>query len=1273
MPQDAEKSISKEGKTKTPESQKRLQACQWRALVAIRTQHIKGGSSRINRYRVQGGLPPLMGILKRPDISGKTLDLSLSILANCCTEKEARTEVRKLDGISVIVDILKRNVAVDTVKNRAARALGNLAMDPEGSSLIHSAGGVPPLLLCLSLSPSPSVSPSSSSPSTSPYPAPSPSPSSTSSPPSPSSTSSTVSSSSPPPSSAKLECAQSAARALLYLADTPANRLSLLSQGALSALVPLLVQDLPSGLRRASLRTLHDLTRSCGAECAREISRSGALAQLGFLISEEETIINSDGVSGSSSGPLEELALKTLANLCSQGCLRPLVGSSGAIPKFVKEVKRDPAKSSGFLRALCLCCKEAVNRVKVKDSGGLEVLIGFLSAHPKHPLTRLAILACVDFVYDEVALEQLQDLGLIPLLVSRLVEYAKGEELGAKADSSPSPLSDLMSQSCFESFDFPQLDGNRKEDLAKEQGAAGSSSFLSLRSWLVSEGLISSEGELQESPAGMELDCSTSHASSPSLASPPVTPILPSVCSPPTSFLLPQSSDSSGKSLLSAPNHVATQHSSPRRLSASPTKLPSNLMASSTLKPVSPSKVCSPAKRKVRVSSSSSSLSSSSSSTTCSGIVSLDSPPSMSRVPFYQHPYHPEPWAPESPILLLLSRFSHASDPSQALVNAGVLSGLLYYLSQHKDPSGRCFRMLSRLSCNPNCLQALLRTGAVAFIHLDLCHKEAGGLGRSGRRGAPERQTDRVKAKVRQLGLGLLANLRVQCEAGFGTGVLSHVMLSGVEVDRLYGTLSLPLICSNKVLLKKLLLDNGSLSYALELLKCDENCTEDHNHLEKCKSQLSGWICPSQEVTPSQLHSLYSSLLIGCLSNLLMHSKVEPDQKKEDAMELKVSPVTHVSPHPATSLLPLHDDTGTDVSPLPKRPRLSSSCAYADCPHDVFLCLDDCSQVPASRSALAGGEDESGEGGSEYFRVLLTGGFGEAIDKEASIAIGDVGRGMLIPVLHYLHGCRLKSWDKGPGEQDTMAKEQAEETAAGCPILESLSLKCGGSTEFQKTALGEAMVGACRFLVTGLQRATEELCVTSLQSFALTPLAALSFSQRPLKADTPEDVGKKTKTLKIHQDGTQNSPLSSKISKSPLKTGPKSALKPVKSSLKIGIGQEVPATRPKGLHDTPMELSSSSVLLPGAQKPHISSLALLLPQLYSFSQHFNYPHLGRTCLMVLLRKQRLAHVPMHLNAAAAPLLPLTLAAQCLLQLAREMDCEEALKQDLLGLVTAALS
>lgn len=75
------------------EVDKKSRVCQWRALVAIRTQHIKGDKAGIARFRTQGGLRPLLDLLKHPDCSRKVLDLALSILGNCCTELETRTEV----------------------------------------------------------------------------------------------------------------------------------------------------------------------------------------------------------------------------------------------------------------------------------------------------------------------------------------------------------------------------------------------------------------------------------------------------------------------------------------------------------------------------------------------------------------------------------------------------------------------------------------------------------------------------------------------------------------------------------------------------------------------------------------------------------------------------------------------------------------------------------------------------------------------------------------------------------------------------------------------------------------------------------------------------------------------------------------------------------------------------------------------------------------------------------------------------------------------------
>lgn len=248
----------------------------------------------------------------------------------------------------------------------------------------------------------------------------------------------------------------------------------------------------------------------------------------------------------------------------------------------------------------------------------------------------------------------------------------------------------------------------------------------------MSEGLISSEGDLLDSSSvdgewgGLQLPPSSSpQTSSPNPYSSPSVKV-PSSCSP----TVPSASKKATQ-----PSPVPPSFSP--SCSLTPQTQPSSSAVTSFTKttqtPVSPTKFSSPHRRRQR-----------SHSSACLSKVTLDTPPSLSRTA-YHHPYHPEPWTPESPILLLLSRFSHATDPSTALVSPSILSGLLYYLTQHQDPSSRCFRMLCRLSCNPNCLQALVRTGSVALIYHHLCQRE-------GKLKEEERQTDRVKTKVKQLG-----------------------------------------------------------------------------------------------------------------------------------------------------------------------------------------------------------------------------------------------------------------------------------------------------------------------------------------------------------------------------------------------------------------------------------------------------------------------------------------------------------------------------------------
>lgn len=87
------------------------------------------------------------------------------------------------------------------------------------------------------------------------------------------------------------------------------------------------------------------------------------------------------------------------------------------------------------------------------------------------------------------------------------------------------------------------------------------------------------------------------------------------------------------------------------------------------------------------------------------------------RTPRGRSPATEEPWGREGPALLLLSRFSQAPDPSGALVTGPALCGLLAYVTGAPGPpSPRALRILARLTCNPACLEAFVRSYGAALL-----------------------------------------------------------------------------------------------------------------------------------------------------------------------------------------------------------------------------------------------------------------------------------------------------------------------------------------------------------------------------------------------------------------------------------------------------------------------------------------------------------------------------------------------------------------------------
>lgn len=424
-------------------------------------------------------------------------------------------------------------------------------------------------------------------------------------------------------------------------------------------------------------------------------------------------------------------------------------------------------------------------------------------------------------------------------------------------------------------------------------------------------------------------------------------------------------------------------------------------------------------------------------------------------------------------------------------------------------------------------------------------------------------------------------------------------------------------------------MDSGGLLLALQPLASDE----DDEPPAQCGRLLSDWFNSPLSGLTSRLHSLYFSLLVGCLSSLMGGVKTELGRK-------------HFSP-----ASPLSVGRSGFSPPLCKRPRLADVCPYALAASDLVLLLDDGTHVPASRVAVVGGDGTCGVS-SEYFRGLLRGGFGEAQAEEA-IRIKDVSTGMLLPVLHYLHGCRL-------------TEDTREHDGGRCQVLDRLLLEglgvslteTGEDVAFQNTALGQMMMGACRFLVTALQRELEDLCVSLLLS-----RSAGAAARAAAKSDNPESAEESlaNRTSELELTGVDVRPENS--------AGQKAASRvpqPAADQQPSGTSQSAGGGASSTSEDKTIQSvsKSSSALDPGGLRPGGGgALVNLLPQLYWFSQRYSYPALGRACLSLLLGGHDRPRTPWSASEAGG----------CLRRLAREADCTETLKQDVLRLATAALS
>ena len=117
-------------------------------------------------------------------------------------------------------------------------------------------------------------------------------------------------------------------------------------------------------------------------------------------------------------------ALSVLIGLSEHHNFRPAFGNAGGISLFTSLLEIDNfTVKEKLISVLCLCCKEAVNRVKLRDEGVLKLFIEFLKDNLYKALHLRIVSALVCFLYDEASFDTLLECGLVPVLISHLRCY----------------------------------------------------------------------------------------------------------------------------------------------------------------------------------------------------------------------------------------------------------------------------------------------------------------------------------------------------------------------------------------------------------------------------------------------------------------------------------------------------------------------------------------------------------------------------------------------------------------------------------------------------------------------------------------------------------------------------------------------------------------------------------------------------------------------------------------------------------------------------------
>lgn len=115
-----------------------------------------------------------------------------------------------------------------------------------------------------------------------------------------------------------------------------------------------------------------------------------------------------------------KLSVRILFNLSQIAECRPALGECGAINTVIEFLENEDNFAPEYLISLCLFCREAINRLRLRENSGLEILLNFLKNSKYKAYHHVILQALTQFMHDDESINTMVKNGLLDILVDKL-------------------------------------------------------------------------------------------------------------------------------------------------------------------------------------------------------------------------------------------------------------------------------------------------------------------------------------------------------------------------------------------------------------------------------------------------------------------------------------------------------------------------------------------------------------------------------------------------------------------------------------------------------------------------------------------------------------------------------------------------------------------------------------------------------------------------------------------------------------------------------------